>query len=258
MTQMTGMTRRGNLFVISAPSGSGKTTLVRRLVDTLDDVGDLRGRQRRVVKLDSFDFPGLQAAAPQKGLGQVGMLSQRGVVDDGRPQVAARLQADSAGQPGVAKRSLVEECLAERGPFEVGFEEFGPAEIGAAEIGASERGPAEVGSAEVGPFEVGFVEPGAAEVGLAEAGLAEAGRVEVRLAERRAAEIGAVEPGMAKVGASEVGKAEVGPPKVGLYVRMLLPPPIPRFGASLQDVHMLGVGHGFLSMAVWGRNFRLN
>ena len=31
-------TRRGNLFVISAPSGSGKTTLVRRLVDTLDDV----------------------------------------------------------------------------------------------------------------------------------------------------------------------------------------------------------------------------
>ncbi len=38
MTQMTGMTRRGNLFVISAPSGSGKTTLVRRLLDTLDDV----------------------------------------------------------------------------------------------------------------------------------------------------------------------------------------------------------------------------
>ncbi len=31
-------TRRGNLFVISAPSGSGKTTLVRRLLDTLDDV----------------------------------------------------------------------------------------------------------------------------------------------------------------------------------------------------------------------------
>ena len=38
MTQMTGMTRRGNLFVISAPSGSGKTTLVRRLLDSLDDV----------------------------------------------------------------------------------------------------------------------------------------------------------------------------------------------------------------------------
>lgn len=38
MTRMTGMTRRGNLFVISAPSGSGKTTLVRRLLDTLDDV----------------------------------------------------------------------------------------------------------------------------------------------------------------------------------------------------------------------------
>ena len=38
MTQMTGMKRRGNLFVISAPSGSGKTTLVRRLLDTLDDV----------------------------------------------------------------------------------------------------------------------------------------------------------------------------------------------------------------------------
>ena len=38
MTQMTRMTRRGNLFVISAPSGSGKTTLVRRLLDTLDDV----------------------------------------------------------------------------------------------------------------------------------------------------------------------------------------------------------------------------
>jgi len=38
MTQMTGVTRRGNLFVISAPSGSGKTTLVRRLLDTLDDV----------------------------------------------------------------------------------------------------------------------------------------------------------------------------------------------------------------------------
>lgn len=31
-------TRRGNLFVISAPSGSGKTTLVRRLLDALDDV----------------------------------------------------------------------------------------------------------------------------------------------------------------------------------------------------------------------------
>jgi guanylate kinase len=31
-------TRRGNLFVISAPSGSGKTTLVRRLLDSLDDV----------------------------------------------------------------------------------------------------------------------------------------------------------------------------------------------------------------------------
>jgi len=31
-------TRRGNLFVISAPSGSGKTTLVRRLLETLDDV----------------------------------------------------------------------------------------------------------------------------------------------------------------------------------------------------------------------------
>lgn len=31
-------TRRGNLFVISAPSGSGKTTLVRRLIATLDDV----------------------------------------------------------------------------------------------------------------------------------------------------------------------------------------------------------------------------
>ena len=31
-------TRRGNLFVISAPSGSGKTTLVRRLLATLDDV----------------------------------------------------------------------------------------------------------------------------------------------------------------------------------------------------------------------------
>ena len=38
MTPMTGMTRRGNLFVISAPSGSGKTTLVRRLLDSLDDV----------------------------------------------------------------------------------------------------------------------------------------------------------------------------------------------------------------------------
>jgi guanylate kinase len=31
-------TRRGNLFVISAPSGSGKTTLVRRLLDALDGV----------------------------------------------------------------------------------------------------------------------------------------------------------------------------------------------------------------------------
>ena len=38
MTGTTGIARRGNLFVISAPSGSGKTTLVRRLLDALDDV----------------------------------------------------------------------------------------------------------------------------------------------------------------------------------------------------------------------------
>ncbi len=52
-------TRRGNLFVISAPSGSGKTTLVRRLLDTLDDVQfsisfttrSARGRER-----DGIDY----------------------------------------------------------------------------------------------------------------------------------------------------------------------------------------------------------
>lgn len=56
----TGMTtRRGNLFVISAPSGSGKTTLVRRLLDTLDDVQfsiSFTTRSVRGSERDSVDY----------------------------------------------------------------------------------------------------------------------------------------------------------------------------------------------------------
>ena len=59
MTQMTGMSRRGNLFVISAPSGSGKTTLVRRLLDTLDDVQfsiSFTTRSARRRERDGIDY----------------------------------------------------------------------------------------------------------------------------------------------------------------------------------------------------------
>lgn len=52
-------TRRGNLFVISAPSGSGKTTLVRRLLDTLDDVQfsiSFTTRSVRGSERDSVDY----------------------------------------------------------------------------------------------------------------------------------------------------------------------------------------------------------
>ncbi len=52
-------TRRGNLFVISAPSGSGKTTLVRRLLDTLDDVQfsiSFTTRSARGSERDGIDY----------------------------------------------------------------------------------------------------------------------------------------------------------------------------------------------------------
>lgn len=52
-------TRRGNLFVISAPSGSGKTTLVRRLLDTLDDVQfsiSFTTRPVRGTERDGIDY----------------------------------------------------------------------------------------------------------------------------------------------------------------------------------------------------------
>ncbi len=66
MTQMTRMTRRGNLFVISAPSGSGKTTLVRRLLDTLDDVQfsiSFTTRSARGSERDGIDYHFIAEAA---------------------------------------------------------------------------------------------------------------------------------------------------------------------------------------------------
>jgi guanylate kinase len=52
-------TRRGNLFVISAPSGSGKTTLVRRLLDALDEVRfsvSFTTRHLRGSERDGIDY----------------------------------------------------------------------------------------------------------------------------------------------------------------------------------------------------------
>lgn len=52
-------TRRGNLFVISAPSGSGKTTLVRRLLDALADVRfsiSFTTRSIRGTERDGVDY----------------------------------------------------------------------------------------------------------------------------------------------------------------------------------------------------------
>jgi guanylate kinase len=51
--------RRGSLFVISAPSGSGKTTLVRRLLESLDDIGfsvSLTTRPVREGERDGVDY----------------------------------------------------------------------------------------------------------------------------------------------------------------------------------------------------------
>jgi guanylate kinase len=51
--------RRGHLFVIAAPSGSGKTTLVRRLLDSLDDIGfsvSLTTRPVRGSERDGVDY----------------------------------------------------------------------------------------------------------------------------------------------------------------------------------------------------------
>lgn len=47
--------RRGRLFVVSAPSGTGKTTIVRRLIALVDDLGISRSYTSRPIRAGEAD-----------------------------------------------------------------------------------------------------------------------------------------------------------------------------------------------------------
>jgi len=75
-------TRRGNLFVISAPSGSGKTTLVRRLIDTLDDVWfsiSFTTRAIRGSEREGIDYHFISEPAFRSKIGEGELLEWAGV-----------------------------------------------------------------------------------------------------------------------------------------------------------------------------------
>ncbi len=162
---------------------------------------------------------------------------------------------------------LLEICLSEARPLELGLLKIGPKkdrllevripQNGLAEICPEEVGPLKIGPLEIGPLKIGLLEYRLLKVRLSEVCAPEvrpfergplklrplqARPLEVSLLERCRAEIGILEVGLLKVQLLKVRTAQI-----GIDLGVLLPPPIPGLYALMEYVEVILICHSYFT-----------